>query len=69
MRCYGGDPGDGSPAGFTNPEDVNLPLDITTVTHEHNDSTMKVDLFAGAGYEGKLEGKVEDTNDRELGQG
>ena len=84
------------PVSFTDPDDVNLPLDLKTLTHEHNDSTItytvetydafddskvdfkwgidrngdgKVDLFASAGYEAKkLEGKVEDTNERELGQ-
>jgi hypothetical protein len=84
------------PVSFTDPDDVNLPLDLKTLTHEHNDSTItytvetydafddskvdikwgidrngdqKVDLFASAGYEeNKLEGKVEDTKDRELGK-
>ncbi|HEV3364045.1 MAG TPA: hypothetical protein VG795_07875, partial [Acidimicrobiia bacterium] len=88
-------PAAAQPVSFTDPDDVNLPLDLKTLTHEHNDSTItytvetydpfadskvdfkwgidrngdqKVDLFAAAGYEeGKLEGKVEDTKDRELG--
>jgi hypothetical protein len=88
-------PATAQPVSFTDPDDVNLPLDLKTLTHEHNDSTItytvetydafedpkvdfkwgidrngdqKVDLFAAAGYEGKLEGKVEDTKDRELGR-
>lgn len=88
-------PAAAQPVSFTDPDDVNLPLDLKTLTHDHNDSTItytvetydafddskvdfkwgidkngdqKVDLFASAGYEGKLEGKVEDTKDRELGQ-
>jgi hypothetical protein len=87
-------PAAAQPVSFTDPDDVNLPLDLKTLTHDHNDSTIiytvetydafddskvdikwgidkngdgKVDLFASAGYEGKLEGKVEDTKDRELG--
>ena len=84
------------PVSFTDPDDVNLPLDLKTLTHEHNDSTItytvetyepfddskvdfkwgidkngdqNVDLFAAAGYEDKkLEGKVEDPNDKELGR-
>jgi hypothetical protein len=84
------------PVSFTDPDDVNLPLDLKTLTHEHNDSTItytvetydpfddsavdfkwavdkdgdqKVDFFASAGYEEKkLEGKVEDANDKELGK-
>lgn len=88
-------PATAQPATFTDPDDVNLPLDLKTLTHEHNDSTItytvetydafddakvdfkwgidkngdgKVDVFAAAGYEDrKLEGKVEDTKDRELG--
>jgi hypothetical protein len=87
-------PATAAPVSFSDPDDVNLPLDIKTLTHDHNDSTItytvetydpfddpkvdfkwgidkngdqKVDLFAAAGYEGKLEGKVEDTKDRELG--
>ena len=88
-------PATAQPASFTDPDDVNLPLDLKMLTHEHNDSSItytvetydafddakvdfkwgidkngdgKVDLFASAGYEAKkLEGKVEDTNERELG--
>jgi len=88
-------PAAAQPVSFTDPDDVNLPLDLKTLTHEHNDSTItytvetydafddakvdikwgidkngdgKVDLFAAAGYEAKkFEGKVEDTNERELG--
>ena len=88
-------PAEAQPVSFTDPDDVNLPLDLKTLTHEHNDSTItytvetydafddskvdfkwaidkngdqKVDLFVAAGYEEKkLEGKVEDTRDRELG--
>ena len=84
------------PVSFTDPDDVNLPLDLKTLTHEHNDTTItytvetydpfddskvdfkwgidkngdqKVDLFAAAGYEDrKLEAKVEDPNDKELGK-
>ena len=88
-------PATAQPASFTDPDDVNLPLDLKTLTQDHDDSTItytvetydafddakvdfkwgidknsdgKVDLFAAAGYEDrKLEGKVEDTKDRELG--
>ena len=88
-------PATAQPATFTDPDDVNLPLDLKTLTHDHDDSTItytvetydpfddakadfkwgidkngdnKVDLFAAVGYEDrKLEGKVEDTKDRELG--
>ena len=88
-------PAGAQPVSFTDPDDVNLPLDVKTLTHDHNDSTItytvetydafddskvdfkwgidkngdqKVDLFVSAGYEEKkLEGKVEDTRDRELG--
>ncbi|MEW6473621.1 MAG: hypothetical protein AB1679_15325 [Actinomycetota bacterium] len=28
------------PVSFTDPDDVNLPLDLKTLTHEHNDSTI-----------------------------
>lgn len=84
------------PVSFADPDDVNLPLDLKTLTHDHNDSTItytvetydpfddskidvkwaidknndgKVDLFAAAGYEDKkLEAKVEDANDKELGK-
>ena len=84
------------PVSFRDPDDVNLPLDLKTLTHEHNDTTItytvetydpfddskvdfkwgidkngdqKVDLFAAAGYEDrKLEAKVEDPNDKELGK-
>jgi hypothetical protein len=81
---------------FADPDDVNLPLDLKTLTHDHNDSMItytvetydpfadsqvdfkwgidkngdgKVDFFAAAGYEDEqLEGKVEDTKDKELGK-
>jgi len=84
------------PVSFTDPDDVNLPLDLKILTHDHNDQTItytvetydafpdskvdfkwgidrngdqKVDLFAAAGFEeGKLEGKVEDPKDKELGR-
>ena len=89
-------PAGAQPVSSTDPDDVNLPLDLKTLTHDHNDSTItytvetnepfddskvdfkwaidkngdqKVDFFASAGYEEKkLEGKVEDTNDKELGK-
>jgi major membrane immunogen (membrane-anchored lipoprotein) len=84
------------PVSFGDPDDVNLPLDLKTLTHDHNESTItytaetydpfddskidikwaidrnhdgKVDLFAAADYEDrKLEAKVEDANDKELGK-
>lgn len=84
------------PVSLADPDDVNLPLDLKTVTHDHDDSTItytvetydafddskidikwaidknndgKVDLFAAVGYEDrKLEAKVEDANDKELGK-
>ena len=89
-------PAGAQPVSFTDPDDVNLPLDLKTLTHDHNDSAItytvetydpfadsqvdfkwgidkngdgKVDFFAAAGYEDKaLEGKVEDTKDKELGK-
>jgi hypothetical protein len=89
-------PAAAQPVSFTDPDDVNLPLDLKTLTHDHNDSAItytvetydpfadsqvdfkwgidkngdgKVDVFAAAGYEDKaLEGKVEDTKDKELGK-
>ena len=89
-------PASAAPVSFTDPDDVNLPLDLKTLTHDHNDSTItytvetyepfddskvdfkwgidnngdqKVDFFAAAGYEDKkLEAKVEDPNDKELGK-
>lgn len=89
-------PAGAQPVSFTDPDDVNLPLDLKTLAHDHDDSSItytvetydpfddskvdfkwgidkngdqKVDLFAAAGYEdNKLEGKVEDTDDKELGK-
>ena len=89
-------PAEAQPVSFTDPDDVTLPLDMKTLTHDHNDSMItytvetydpfadsqvdfkwgidkngdgKVDFFAAAGYEDKqLEGKVEDTKDKELGK-
>ena len=84
-----------APFSFTDPDDVNLPLDLKTLTHENDDSTIsytvetydpfedrqadftwaidknsdqKVDQFVSIAWEGnRLEGKVEDTKERELG--
>jgi hypothetical protein len=84
-----------APFSFTDPDDVNLPLDLKTLTHENDDSTIsytvetyegfedrqvdfkwaidknddqKVDEFVSVEWEGnKLEGKVEDTKEKELG--
>jgi hypothetical protein len=83
------------PFSFSDPDDVNLPLDLKTLTHENDASTItytvetydafedrqvdfkwaidknndqKVDEFVSVEWEGnKLEGKVEDTKEKELG--
>jgi hypothetical protein len=83
------------PVTFTDPDDVNLPLDLKTLTHANDASTItytvetyepfedrqvdfkwaidkdgdqKVDHFVSVEWEGgKLEGKVEDTKEKELG--
>lgn len=84
-----------APFSFTDPDDVNLPLDLKTLTHENDDSTIsytaetyeafedrqadfkwvidkngdqRVDLLVSVEWEdGKLVGKVEDTNEKTLG--
>jgi hypothetical protein len=84
-----------APVTFTDPDDVNLPLDLKTLTHENDNSTVsytvetyddftdrqvdfkwaidknndqKVDEFVSVEWEdNKLEGKVEDTKEKELG--
>ena len=83
------------PYSFSDPDDVNLPLDLKTLTHDNDDSTItypvetydpfedrqadfkwaidkngdqKVDGFVSVEWaDGKLEGKVEDTEEKELG--
>ncbi len=84
-----------APVSFTDPDDVDLPLDLKTLTHENDDSTIsytvetyepfedrqadfkwaldkngdqKVDLFVSVEWEdGRLVGKAEDTQEKELG--
>jgi hypothetical protein len=84
-----------APVTFTDPDDVNLPLDLKTLTHANDASTItytvetyeafedrqadfkwaidknndqKIDLFVSVEWEGnKLDGKVEDTKEKELG--
>jgi hypothetical protein len=85
-----------APVSFTDPDDVNLPLDLKTLTHENDDSNISytvetydpfedrqsdftwaidkngdsmVDQFVSIAWEsGRLEGKVEDSKERELGR-
>ena len=84
-----------APFSFSDPDDVNLPLDLKTLTHENDDKTIsytvetydpfedrqadfkwaidknndqKVDLLVSVEWEdGKVVGKVEDTNEKTLG--
>lgn len=79
---------------FTDPDDVNLPLDLKTVLHDNDGSTVtytvetyepfndadadfrwgidktgdqKEDNFVSVEYDGQLVGKVEDSEENELG--
>lgn len=88
-------PAGAGPGSFTDPDDVNLPLDLKTLTHGDAGSTItytaetydpfedrqadfkwgvdsnndqQVDKFVSVEFEGnRLVGKVETTNERDLG--